>query len=84
MDTNLTTTRSECEWKHSGPCLWFDYGRQAWVEHGAYLDCGHRPADSVMGPMSPNPGGIFQGCDCYGRAHAGELAEAERFRAFAS
>lgn len=43
------------------PVLFYDYDRQAWVEHGVYVDCGHRA--------------IIK-CRCYGRIHAGEAAPA--------
>ncbi|MGA8730297.1 MAG: hypothetical protein WB608_16200 [Terracidiphilus sp.] len=35
----------------------FDYVKQAWVQDGKYVRCGHLPS---------------MGCDCYGRLHAGE------------
>ena len=35
----------------------FDYDKQAWVEDGKYVRCGH--------PDSMN-------CDCYGKIHEGE------------
>ena len=53
---------------------YFDYKRQARVVNGVYEDCGHPPRGTLMGPGSPNPGGRFSGCTCYGRAHAGEPA----------
>ena len=53
---------------------YFDYENQAYVIDGVYVDCGHSKAGTIMGPGSPNPGGRFQGCNCYGRAHAGEVA----------
>lgn len=37
----------------------FDYDRQAWVQKGRYIRCGH-PED--------------MGCDCYGKLHEGEPA----------
>ena len=39
----------------------FDYTNQAWTQDGAYVDCGHPAA----------------GCECYGRAHAGEAVSEE-------
>ena len=50
----------------------YDYTNQAWTAGGLYLDCGHPAAGTVMGAGSPAPGERFQGCRCYGRAHAGE------------
>lgn len=62
----------------------FDYTNDAWTifvfkreddgEYGVwrYVDCGHPEAGTVMGAGSPEPGGIFQGCECYGKAHQGE------------
>lgn len=38
----------------------FDYDKQAWIQNGVYLRCGHQ--DSMQ-------------CDCYGRLHAGEPAQ---------
>lgn len=35
----------------------FDYDKQAWVEDGKYLDCGH--------PQT-------MACGCYGREHVGQ------------
>ena len=55
----------------------FDYTNQAWTQDGAYVDCGHPAAGTVMGDGSPAPGEPFQGCNCYGRAHAGEPVSAE-------
>jgi hypothetical protein len=40
--------------------LRYDYDKQAWVENGRYLDCSH--------PAAMN-------CQCFGRLHAGELAQ---------
>ena len=37
----------------------YDYDRQAWVENGRYVRCGHR--DAML-------------CNCYGKLHAGEEA----------
>lgn len=45
----------------------YDYKRQAWVIDGIYQDCGHPQRGEVT-----EIGTIFDGCDCYGRAHAGE------------
>jgi hypothetical protein len=39
----------------------FDYDRQAWVQHGRYVACGHPAA---------------MRCNCYGRLHAGENTRA--------
>ena len=50
----------------------YDYENQAWVENGKYVDCGHPPIGTVLGPHSPAPGTKFRGCNCYGRRHAGE------------
>ena len=50
----------------------FDYTNQAWTVDGIYVDCGHPVAGTVMGVGSPAPGEAFRGCECYGRAHAGE------------
>ncbi len=52
----------------------YDYDNQAWIVDGVYRDCGHPEKGTVMGPGSPAPGEPFRGCDCYGRAHAGEKA----------
>lgn len=38
----------------------FDYGRQAWVEDGRYVRCGH-PLDMP--------------CKCWGRLHEGEVTK---------
>jgi hypothetical protein len=54
----------------------FDYTHQAWTVDGRYVDCGHPAAGTVMGADSPAPGEPFQGCNCYGRAHAGEMVSA--------
>lgn len=43
--------------------IWFDYENQAWVIDGRYQRCGHPEA---------------MDCGCYGRAHAGEVAERAR------
>jgi hypothetical protein len=40
----------------------FDYTNQAWIVDGRYIRCGH-PED--------------MDCGCYGRAHAGELADSQ-------
>ena len=40
----------------------YDYEHQAWVVAGRYTRCGH-PADMP--------------CNCYGRRHEGEIADAE-------
>jgi hypothetical protein len=62
----------------------FDYNNQAWVLGGVYQDCGHPQAGSIIPARSDSfyRGGIqhrivieesvFDGCHCYGRAHAGE------------
>jgi hypothetical protein len=55
----------------------FDYTNQAWTEDGVYVDCNHPPVGSVMGDDGPVPGAEFVGCDCYGRAHAGEPVSAK-------
>jgi len=55
----------------------FDYTHQAWTQDGAYLDCGHYQAGTILGPGGLNSGKVFQGCDCYGRAHEGEAVSAE-------
>jgi hypothetical protein len=55
----------------------FDYTNQAWTSDGVYLDCAHYPAGTILGPGGLNSGKVFQGCDCYGRAHAGEAVSAE-------
>lgn len=39
----------------------FDYDKQAWVQNGRYVRCGHPEA---------------MDCRCYGRAHEGERAAA--------
>ena len=41
----------------------FDYDRQAWVEDGRYVRCGHPESMS---------------CRCYGRAHEGEETEVQK------
>lgn len=38
----------------------FDYNKQAWVENGKYMRCGH--------PETMN-------CKCYGRLHEGEVTK---------
>ena len=55
----------------------FDYTNQAWTQDGVYLDCNHPLVGTLMGPDSPAPGEIFQGCECYGKAHAGEPVSAK-------
>ena len=51
----MRTTRDIYE---NGRMIWgFDYDKQAWVEDGKYVRCGH--------PDSMN-------CDCYGKIHEGE------------
>lgn len=40
----------------------FDYDKQAWVENGKYLRCGH-PAEMI--------------CGCYGRKYEGEETQKE-------
>ena len=55
----------------------FDYTNQAWTVDGLYVDCGHPEAGTVMGVGSPAPGEAFRGCECYGRAHAGEAVSEE-------
>jgi hypothetical protein len=50
----------------------FDYEKQAYIVNGRYVSCGH-PAAGTEFPW----GGVFEGCECYGRIHAGELAENE-------
>jgi len=42
--------------------LGFDYDNQAWIQNDRYLRC-HHPAE--------------MNCQCYGRLHNGELADAE-------
>ena len=55
----------------------FDYTNDAWTEDGFYLDCHHPAAGSIMGDGSPAPGEVFEGCECYGKVHAGEPVPAE-------
>jgi hypothetical protein len=55
---------------------YFDYRNQSWTFNGKYVDCGHPPAGTVMGPGSPAPGELFDGCACYGKQHAGEIVSA--------
>jgi hypothetical protein len=50
----------EKELKRVAAAIWFDYERQAWVESGKYVKCGH--------PDSMN-------CGCYGKRHEGERVE---------
>ena len=57
--------------------LLFDYTNQAWTLDGFYVDCAHPEAGTRMGDDGPAPGEEFPGCDCYGRAHAGEAVSAE-------
>lgn len=40
------------------PALLFDYDKQAWIEDGKYVTCGH---------ADPR-------CGCFGKVHAGEPA----------
>lgn len=49
----------------------YDYTNQAYVKDGIYLDCNHPQAGemTVLGE-------VFEGCDCFGREHAGEPAHA--------
>lgn len=49
----------------------YDYTNQAWVRNGRYLDCNH----PKMGEIT-TIGDIFEGCNCYGRANAGEICTA--------
>ena len=44
----------------------YDYDNQAWVVDGRYVTCGH--------PQRPSKVYTFD-CECYGKAHAGELHE---------
>lgn len=46
----------------------YDYERQCWVVDGVIQDCNHPEAGAKL-----VTGGVFEGCNCYGRAHAGEL-----------
>jgi hypothetical protein len=51
------------------PQITYDYKNQAFIIDGVYQDCGH--------PQAGEPtmlGDIFEGCSCYGREHAGEVA----------
>lgn len=51
----------------------YDYNNQAYVIDGIYQDCGHAEAGEELAAFMGLPEGrIFPGCDCYGRAHAGE------------
>lgn len=52
----------------------FDYEHQAWVTDGLYQDCGHPAAGEILAswPGLRGEGIRFKGCNCYGRAHAGE------------
>lgn len=64
----------------------FDYTNQAWVIKGVYMPCGHpeagtampgrtdsfRDSDGRVRTMVIEPS-IFEGCNCYGRLHAGEV-----------
>lgn len=64
----------------------YDYKNQAWVINGVYQDCGHPQAGAVIPARRDSfwQGGkqhiivieesVFDGCNCYGRAHAGEPA----------
>lgn len=65
----------------------FDYKNQAWVIDGIYQDCGH-PQEGADIPARTDSfwlGGkeikivieasVFDGCNCYGRAHAGEKCQ---------
>lgn len=62
----------------------YDYNNQAWVINGVYMDCGH-PQEGEALPARHDSfwqGGkeikivieasVFDGCNCYGRAHKGE------------
>ena len=51
----------------------FNYEYQTWISpEGIVLDCNHPQAGerTILGD-------IFDGCNCYGRAHAGELFDPE-------
>lgn len=52
----------------------YDYENQAWVIAGVYQDCGHPQPGEVMAPFPDlrEESRVFEGCNCYGRAHAGE------------
>jgi hypothetical protein len=65
----------------------FDYVHQAWVIKGIYMDCGHPQEGAIMPAQHDSfwQGGreikieiqasVWDGCNCYGRAHAGEAPE---------
>lgn len=46
----------------------YDYTNQCWIINGVIQDCNHPQAGerTILGD-------IFEGCNCYGRAHAGEV-----------
>lgn len=46
----------------------YDYINQAWVLRGLYVDCSH----PQPGEWLPATSSVYEGCDCYGRQHAGE------------
>lgn len=46
--------------------VWYDYRNQAWVANGLYQDCAHAQNHPT--------------CACYGRAHAGEVANPDNRR----
>lgn len=50
----------------------FNYDFQVWILDGVIQDCGHPQAGerTMLGE-------IWDGCNCYGRAHAGELFDPE-------
>ncbi len=57
------------------PPLFFDYGRQAWVKAGVYQDCGHpQEGEEYTDATGRLHVGVWEGCSCYGREHAGERA----------
>lgn len=46
----------------------YDYKKQCWVIDGVIQDCNH-PQEGEYTPL----GELWEGCNCYGREHAGEL-----------
>jgi hypothetical protein len=50
----------------------YDYNNQAFIIDGVYQDCGHPQAGELT-----MLGEVWDGCNCYGRKHAGELYDPE-------
>ena len=50
----------------------YNYDFQCWILDGIIQDCNH-PQEGELTML----GDVFDGCNCYGRAHAGELFDPE-------